>query len=252
MSIIFVGNTGVGKSFVCNKLFEKCSSSTRFQSHGGTDSCTQSLQTGTINYRGKTYTIVDSPGFFDTEGSSNDGMNMCKLVKAIENCQQIYALVFVFTDRFSTPHQIWYDRIASLIHPGNVGHIILLHNKQTGQDDKMITKNAGRIEEKVGKENIEYIWFNHNPDDNQVTQLLNTLVNREPFRLSNLVVPAICYDRDEKGSPYDEVAAQNTSDEGHFVEQVRDTSHYENRLEWDRNGFKPFGWAGIRGIGQVK
>lgn len=250
MSIIFVGNTGVGKSYICNKLFEKCSSSIRFESHGGADSCTQSLQAGAINYKGKTYTVVDSPGFFDTEGSGTDGKNMCKLVKAIEKYQQIYALVFVFTDRFSAPHKIWYDRISSIIQQANTGHIILLHNKQTGHDEKMIMKNAVRIEEILRKENIEYIWFSHSPNDTQVTQLLNTLVNHQPFQLSNLVVPELCYERVENGSPYEEIVAENKSDEGHMVEEVKDTSHYVTKEVWDRTTLA--GTLGLRGLGKVK
>jgi hypothetical protein len=64
-------------------------------------------------------------------------------------------------------------------------------------------------------------------------------------------VPEICYDRVENGSRYEEVVAENTSDEGHMVEQVRDTGHYEDRLKWDRKGVNLFGHLGIRGIGQV-
>jgi len=89
-------------------------SPSRFESGAALTAVTGTLQQGSISFEGRQFTIVDSPGFFDTKKDSTpestaktDGENMCKLVRALEDCKNIYGIVFVFDGRFSTPHKMW-------------------------------------------------------------------------------------------------------------------------------------------------
>jgi hypothetical protein len=197
---------------------------------------TPALQQGTITHRNKSYTLVDSPGFFDTtrSGVSNDGPNLCKLVKALESCAQIVSVVFVYTDRFSTPHKMWFDRMRDLLSDAHKGHIVLLHNKLGPIDVETKAENNLEIRGLLGSRQ-EYIWFSFNADRSMTDGLLNVVTNFAPFQLSNLTIPEICYEKTVEGAPYDEELVNNRKDEGHSVEEVKDTSHYETTMVADNS-----------------
>jgi len=113
-AIVLVGVTGVGKSTLCNYIFQIFGRRRVFKCGASLLAVTDQLQTECIGFQGKLFTIVDNPGFFDTQQNSTaestarkDGENMCKLVNALERCESIYCIVFVFTERFSTPQKMW-------------------------------------------------------------------------------------------------------------------------------------------------
>jgi len=90
-------------------------SPSQFESGASLTAVTGTLQQGSISFEGRQFSIVDSPGFFDTKKDSTpestvktDGENMSKLVRAIENSKQnIFEFVFVFDEGFSTLHKVW-------------------------------------------------------------------------------------------------------------------------------------------------
>jgi len=114
-TILFVGATGVGKSYLCNRIFEMYNSPSRFESGASLTAVTGTLQQGRVAFEGRQFTIVDSPGFFDTKQDDStpestaktDGENMCKFARALEDCKNIYGIVFVFDGRLSTPHKMY-------------------------------------------------------------------------------------------------------------------------------------------------
>jgi len=59
IEVLFVGSTGVGKSFLCNQIFEMYSSPTIRLESGA------SLAAVTRKFEGKKFTYVDIPGFVD-------------------------------------------------------------------------------------------------------------------------------------------------------------------------------------------
>lgn len=250
-AIVFVGNTGVGKSYICNKIFENCGSSSRFLSSDSVVSVTSSLQQAPITFQDQNYTIVDSPGFFDTSNTNEevnvDGKNMCKLVKALESCEEIYAIIFVFTDRFSKPHKMWFERIVNLISTDYRGHILLVQNKMGTQSLELLYENKAHINQMLGGEVRQpYSCFSYNTGNEEIMKFLQNITTMIPFNLSNLVIPEVCYEKEEQGEEYQETNDVKR-DEGTFVEETKDTSHYETREEWDNSNI--LGMFGLRGPG---
>ena len=157
-----------------------------------------------------------------------------------------------YNARFSTPHKIWFDRMAQLITEKNVGHIILLHNKQNNCTETQYLKNSMKIDNCLGGGNHDYVWFTYEPDLGEVGKLLDKVAKLVPFKIDNLVIPDVCYEREDKSVPYEEVVSENTSDEGQMVEQVRDTSHKEEVWEWNRGVGNIWGELGLRGMPGAK
>ncbi|KAG4069970.1 hypothetical protein HA402_015194 [Bradysia odoriphaga] len=234
-AIVFVGNTRVGKSYICNRILKYCNSSRRYVSTSSNMSVTSALQQEVINYQGKNYTIVDSPGFFDTssyKGDNVDGVNMCKLVRVLESCEEIFAIIFVFTDGFSTPHKIWFDRMVQLVSAANRGHILLLRNKEGDTTPDELAENKAEINQILGGGVKQpYFGFEFKASDEIVKSLLNTVTQMVPFQLNNLLIPEICYEKTEESAEYEELISDPTSDEGYMVKEIKDTSHYETRKE---------------------
>lgn len=232
-SIVLVGNTRVGKSFISNKIFEYCGLSTRFVSSSSNMSVTSSIQSGTITFNNQEYAVVDTPGFFDTSNSeveNVDSINMCKLVATLESCSQIAALVFVFTDGFSTPHKMWFDRMIQLISPANRGQILLLKNKESQISLEELAENKAEVNQILGGAVKQpYFSFRYDAPSENVEFLLTTISQMLPFELKNLTVPEICYRQTEESPEYEELINAATNNEGEMVEEVKDTSHHEQR-----------------------
>ncbi len=236
-AIIFCGNTGVGKSYICNRIFEIHGVATRFKS-----SETGSIQHGTIDHDGKNFTIVNTPGFIDNYDSGKtiffnkldqsktakvDGENMCKLVAALESCQEISAIGFIFTDHFSKPHSIWFNRIKKLLTSDKVGNIILVHNKLGPLDMETSAKNAVEVNKMIGGGGkVEYVWISSGGENIEFENLITTVEKLTPFQLSNFVVPKICYKTEEIGEQYDEVIAETAKKEGEIISQPKKDGHY--------------------------
>ena len=126
--------------------------------------------------------------------------------------------------------------MAQLIPEKNVGHIILVHNKQNDNTESQYLKNSMEIDNCLGGGNHDYVWFTYRPDLCEVGKLLDKVVKILQFKIDNFDVPEVCYERKETSDSYEEVVSTNTSDEGQMVEQVRDTSHYESVQERSRDG----------------
>ncbi|KAG4069954.1 hypothetical protein HA402_015178 [Bradysia odoriphaga] len=196
-------------------------------------SVTSSIQSGTITFNNQEYAVVDTPGFFDTSNSeleNVDSINMCKLVATLESCSQIAALVFVFTDGFSTPHKIWFDRMTQLISPANRGQILLLKNKESQISLEELAENKAEVNQMLGGSVKQpYFSFQFSAPSENVEYLLTTISQMIPFELKNLTVPEICYKQTEEDPEYEELINTATNNEGQMVEEVKDTSHYEQR-----------------------
>lgn len=258
-AIVLIGNTGVGKSFICNKIFEVTGSKQEFNSSSSIGSVTGDLQQGKITYKGNSYTLVDTPGFFDCSSESvtaadsarKDGENVCKLVRALENSKSICAIVFVFVGRLDVAQRQWYDRILSIIGTAYQGQIILLHNKENQTDVERI-RNETRLSVILGKDNGEAV-IQYQPLtmfisrggaeekeilDNQIREFLNGISQRVPFTLTNLQVPEVCYEKEVLGEPYDKELSRTMEDVGQTVVNKKDGSYYQDVEVWHPDPIK--------------
>jgi len=256
-AIVMIGNTGVGKSFVCNKIFEMTGSSQEFNSSSSVGSVTGDLQQGTINFSGNTYTLVDTPGFFDcsdpsmspADSARKDGENVCKLVRALENSRSICAIAFVFVGRLDVSQRQWYDRILSIIGPSFQGQVILLHNKEN-QTERERIQNEVRLGALLGKEDgiIQYqplTMFTRRGGveekeilDSQLSDFLNGISQRVPFTLANLQVPEVCYEKEVLGDPYEKELSRTMEDVGTTVVNRKDGSYHQDVEVWHPDPIK--------------
>lgn len=120
--------------------------------------------------------------------------------------------------------------MVNLITEANQSHIVLLHNKQDEFEEKTFNENKEEIKSVLDTDSRhEYFWLSFNPSDRQMQSLIDTITKRIPFKLKNLVVPEVVYEREEIGEAYDEVVAQTTKDEGRLVKIEKDTGHTETK-----------------------
>lgn len=230
-------------------------SAVRFKSSASNHAVTIRIQAGVVSYHGKSYTIMDCPGFFDNSSEilgADDGPNLCKLVKALEESGSIAAILYVYTDRFSTPQKIWFDRLNGLIPKESKGNIIVVHNKLNE-----VFNLEKKVEYKFEVNNLikdgtqhSYAWFGWKAPDDQVQSLLSELESLPVFQLQGLTVPEICYEKEVEGPEYEEMIGTRIEDHGSVVTTVTDKSYFKTEERWNPNTITGMlgltGWPGAK------
>jgi len=255
-SILILGPTGVGKSFLCNKIFETCGNhATSFLSSSSIESTTKEIQSGTINYSGNTFAILDFPGIYDvsstnTKSSEVEAENTCKMITALQNCESVKVIIFCYSGpRFPLPLKIWYDRIRSIISGCPNLNILLLENKCPEDSDLMQVKRNMELHEMLGhspnEPTIPYTRFKYyspgTDAGNDVRKILNMIQPFVPVKVTNPVIPDICYKQNVESPSFEEVISETQKDEGHMVVTSRQEPYCEERMVWDGDFGKIFG-----------
>uniref|UniRef100_A0A8C4GIA2 AIG1-type G domain-containing protein n=1 Tax=Dicentrarchus labrax TaxID=13489 RepID=A0A8C4GIA2_DICLA len=78
--VVIVGKTGAGKSSLANTIFGEDA----FKVDHGLNSGTKTCKTETKSVNGKGITLIDTPGFFDTDRSEEE--LKCEIVRCITEC----------------------------------------------------------------------------------------------------------------------------------------------------------------------
>ncbi len=91
--ILFYGRSGVGKSFLCNKL--KASGQEEFIESQTKQSVTSNIESR-LAFNGDL--VTDVPGFFDSNGPNMDQQQQASIVDYVKN-KTIRCIVFVYSDR---------------------------------------------------------------------------------------------------------------------------------------------------------
>lgn len=139
-----------------------------------------------------------------------DGKQVCRLVKTLEDIEELLAVVFVFTDRFDMLQRIWYERIHEIFICGGSENIILLHNK-LGRDQNDLDENLSALKKMLNRHkdepNLNYMQLSFDMCPNfefQKAGLLTKLKSFSPVRLESLVIPQLCYKQKEiSGEPFE-------------------------------------------------
>lgn len=237
-AIVVVGKTGTGKSFICNHLGDLFDSEVNFKTRSSVSSVQQVIEKCPVIIDGKITTLIECPGFADTspynEAGAVDAKRVCKLVKTLEDIEELVVVVFVFTDRFDMMQRIWYERIREILSSCSSYNMILLHNKlgdDLAPDD--INENEAQLKKMLNLNkddpNLNYLplSFRGGPRfDFDKAGLLTKIKSFSPVKLTNLVVPQICYQSGEIVGEIVERVTKKDVDKGQMVEEVEEHVEY--------------------------
>jgi len=252
--ILFVGPTGSGKSYLSNKLFEFCGNPQRFESAASVMSTTTEIQQGGISYCNENFTVLDFPGIYDvsSEGdqAATDGLNTCRLITAIESCESIRAILFVYTGpRFPPTLKIWYDRVSAIISAYPTLSILLLENKATDLDPRTTTLCHMELQTLIRGDGsaamVPYFRFGYflpgEDATKSVRSLLETVRPSLPVRVQNPNILELCYKGTEESAPFDELLVSTQRDDGGSQQQSRVERYVTQEQHWDGGIGKIFG-----------
>ena len=151
--LVIIGATGAGKSSLANVLLgsppdcEDC----MFPVCSGGDSCTKetSYAEGRWVGEGEEYTIVDTPGFGDSDNDDNDLMNeMVKALKDVIKTANGFVLLFNGQDeRFDAKAQQMIREMEALFGKGFWDHLILGVSRWPYDHNSIMNRNhTGKTE----------------------------------------------------------------------------------------------------------
>ncbi|OXA57171.1 uncharacterized protein LOC110845635 [Folsomia candida] len=224
-AVVFIGNRRVGKSHVCNQIFQHYKSSTRFPVSCGWEQDEESHPlVATLAMEGLNYTIIDTPGF----STESLGPNLCSILKVIELCENVKTIVYVFTDSFNSSNLHLLKSLYELVGQENV---LLMMNKLNKAELNQLPQIRSSIckqlqiqcvpleQDKFFVTGLMGVLFREpdSPLDNTgcLSQFHNYLGMKGSFPLKNLKMPETCFDKESsivRSKPYEMVVNPDLKD----------------------------------------
>nr|XP_033465780.1 GTPase IMAP family member 7-like [Epinephelus lanceolatus] len=184
--LVILGKTGVGKSSLANTILGEKPFKVDDTSNSGTKEC----QAETRSVNGRNITLIDTPGFFDTEKSEEE--LKCEIVRCITECAPgPHAFLIVLkVEKFTKHEQDVIDKINECFSEEvfKYATILFTHGDQLAEGEKIedfVSKNkslSDLVEKCGGRCHVidNKYWKNNQQDEYrsnkyQVEKLLNTI-----------------------------------------------------------------------------
>jgi predicted GTPase len=143
--VLVVGDTGKGKSTICNCLVNKGDSAApkHFEESNGSVSCTLDPQEDSND----TFTVIDTIGYHDNRISRAEVLQ--KIASVVQrNPEGFDSILFVFDGRFTDADVAAYDYIVKLMFPGSEDYVTLVRNRARAFDDpRFIAEDVRALKE---------------------------------------------------------------------------------------------------------
>ncbi|MBN3293309.1 GIMA4 GTPase, partial [Polypterus senegalus] len=179
LRLVLLGKTGVGKSASGNIIL----GSDRFKSTLSFRSVTKQCKKGTAVVDGKTITVIDTPGFFDTELSEEEVKTEILQCMVLSSPGPHVFLMVIPVRRFTEEERDAVRKVQELLTDSAPEHALILftHKDQLENNSKIedfIAENEHLLE-LVRKCGNRYHSFNNKnkEDHQQVTELLAKIEN---------------------------------------------------------------------------
>ena len=211
--LLFIGETGVGKSTLCNTII----GSKEFKVSSGTESCTQEVRVKEDFFMGeetKPITIIDTVGFDDASKESDDTETTALIRKLKNDLSHINLFVIVldgnnpridksqkdmlslfavvFGEAFWKHVLVVFTKVS--MHPRNV-QLRMKKEPERGDDDTWADRYVQGISEKVGTKPkylfVDAMFDEDTPEEvraftNATDSLYQTLICNEGFKTDSV------------------------------------------------------------------
>ncbi|KAF7643096.1 hypothetical protein LDENG_00245160 [Lucifuga dentata] len=184
--IVLLGKTGAGKSSLANTIFGETVFNIDHSANSGTSVC----QAATRSVNGRSITLIDTPGFFDTDQPEKEQES--EIVRCITECAPgPHAFLIVLkVEKFTEQEKDVIAKVCKLFSEEAVKYaaVVFTHGNQLPKGVKIeefVSENKGLsdlVKKCGGRCHVtdSTLWNNNQQDDYrsnrfQVTELLNTI-----------------------------------------------------------------------------